>query len=895
MVARYNKKLLAFYDRHDIAGRTFRLEQAVDSGQWNPSLAAEWEDLDRLRVDGIRQADAGCRRLRTGNLPWSPTLSKALLRHRFWDRLWARSLGNRVSWSYLGRLAQQADLPIPSTLLPTEIEQAQEAAWDEYKRVRKEASAHRTSYLAQLAQARADAGLEAQSSALKVMATREKQRRDARLLRSILRPTHRRGLDRIEVPVGDGAWVDGEWNGQWMEVTSKTAIEQGCLTENDRRFRQATGTDLLQSTVIKVLGPTGCSPAATELLRTGAVPPSIQPFISGPACEYLHQHHIPKSILEAPPAVPDFRTVAYSQGWLRMKEHTALGRSGLHFGHFIAQAREPLLGSVDAALSRIPTCTGYVPRRWTQGLNVMLEKKAGVAKVSKLRTILLYEADYNQNNKALGRSMMAFAEQHHLLAPEQYGSRKHHSAIYQGLNKVLTFDLFRQQRQAGALCSNDAKSCYDRIGHTAAGLAMRRCGVPVPFVEASLRPIQALRHYIRTVYGDSALFFDAGGQEIPIQGIGQGNGGGPAIWAVVSTPIFNAMRQRGYGIFLRLPITGDRYLFVGYAFVDDTDLVVNLPESASSLPQEERVAQVAARMQQSVTFWEAALRASGGALVPQKCHWYLMDYTWINGNWVMLHPTATDFPLRVRSPSGRLVEIEQLPPQEARRTLGIRAAPDGNMDAEFEFLSKRIKAWTDLIQTRRLPHHLVWTALHTGILKTLAYPLPASTFSADQCRRLMHPLLQVGLSRSHIVRSMPRVAVHGPLERGGGGGGGGGGGLWSTQSVYGTRYCTCQDSASLFPVPFHYGVSPSRIVSSPSAGVGASRPGFFAAVCNLEALCDAHLVVSHLGILLPTRYVDPGFANTVLGPTTARRLLAYGGVFLCGFSLFHKVGCPELV
>ena len=768
VVARYNQVLNDHYAQHNIPHRTFRLEQLASSGQWTPQCAMEWEALDQLRVEGIKTADARCRRLRTGHIPWSPVLSVALLTHRLWDRLWARSLGHKVSWSFLSRLARKIPITLPDAMDPSYIQEQRDSAWEEYKRVRSAAADHRQSYLAQLAQARADAGLEAQASALKVMVTRERQRKEARLLRSILRPgTMRKGLDRIEIPIGEGEWIDGEWNGSWMEVTSKTAIEDGCLRENDRRFRQASGTDLLQTLVIQALGPTGCTAAATELLRTGVVPTEVSNVISQPAREYLQQHHIPQAILAFPPAVPDFRTVPYAQGWARMREHTASGRSGLHFGHFVAQARDPILGSVDAALARIPVLTGFVPRRWTQGLNVMLEKKPGVAKVSKLRTILLYEADYNQNNKALGRTMMAYAERQQLLAPEQYGSRKHHSAVYQGLNKVLTFDLFRQQRQPGALCSNDAKSCYDRIGHTAAGLAMRRCGIPISFVEASLRPIQELRHYIRTTYGDSAIFFAADGQELPIQGIGQGNGGGPAIWAVVSTPIFNAMRQRGYGIFLRLPLTGDKYLFVGYAFVDDTDLVVNLPSLHHDESHADRVARVAARMQESVTFWEAALRASGGALVPQKCHWYLLDFRWYNGRWEMLPATDVAFPLRVRSPSGRQVPIEQLSPHEARRTLGIRAAPDGNMEAEMEFLSSRIQSWTELIRTRRLPHHLVWSAMHTGILRTLSYPLPATTFSEQQCRQLLHPLLQVGLSRSHIVRSMPRVVVHGPPERGG--------------------------------------------------------------------------------------------------------------------------------
>jgi hypothetical protein len=65
------------------------------------------------------------------------------------------------------------------------------------------------------------------------------------------------------------------------------------------------------------------------------------------------------------------------------------------------------------------------------------------------------------NDKKLGRDLMAFAELHKTLVAEQFGSRKHHQSALAALNKRLTMDLLQQPRQAGASCSNDAKSCHD--------------------------------------------------------------------------------------------------------------------------------------------------------------------------------------------------------------------------------------------------------------------------------------------------------------------------------------------------------------------------------------------------------------------------------------------------
>jgi len=60
-----------------------------------------------------------------------------------------------------------------------------------------------------------------------------------------------------------------------------------------------------------------------------------------------------------------------------------------------------------------------------------------------LRIILLFEADFNANNKWLGRAVMINAETLELLANEQYGSRRNKAVVLQCLNKGLFYDLMR--------------------------------------------------------------------------------------------------------------------------------------------------------------------------------------------------------------------------------------------------------------------------------------------------------------------------------------------------------------------------------------------------------------------------------------------------------------------
>jgi len=53
---------------------------------------------------------------------------------------------------------------------------------------------------------------------------------------------------------------------------------------------------------------------------------------------------------------------------------------------------------------------------------MMLEKLTGNNNVEKLQIIMLFEANFNNNNKWPGRVMMKLAEKYDLIAPEKYGS-----------------------------------------------------------------------------------------------------------------------------------------------------------------------------------------------------------------------------------------------------------------------------------------------------------------------------------------------------------------------------------------------------------------------------------------------------------------------------------------
>jgi len=75
-------------------------------------------------------------------------------------------------------------------------------------------------------------------------------------------------------------------------------------------------------------------------------------------------------------------------------------------------------------------------------------------------------------------------------------------------------------------------------------LSIQRVGVPKNIVNCLFTTLQEAVHRIQTGFGDSEANYGGPVWLVPIHGIGEGNGAGPAIWAVISSPILNTLRER---------------------------------------------------------------------------------------------------------------------------------------------------------------------------------------------------------------------------------------------------------------------------------------------------------------------------------------------------------------
>ena len=189
--------------------------------------------------------------------------------------------------------------------------------------------------------------------------------------------------------------------------------------------------------------------------------------------------------------------------WRHKQETTSSSQSGLHFGHYVSGANSDMISDVHALKTSIALHHGIALSRWKSGLCVMIEKVAGVKLISKLRAILLMEADFNAANKIIfGQRMLNNVRQHRLM-PEEIFSEKQCMAEDGILAKTLFYDISRQLRAPAALASVDAANCYDRVAHAVASLVFRAVGAQLPMTLTMLTAIQQMQFFLRTAFGDS--------------------------------------------------------------------------------------------------------------------------------------------------------------------------------------------------------------------------------------------------------------------------------------------------------------------------------------------------------------------------------------------------------
>jgi hypothetical protein len=109
-------------------------------------------------------------------------------------------------------------------------------------------------------------------------------------------------------------------------------------------------------------------------------------------------------------------------------------------------------------------------------------------------------------------------------------------------------------------------------------------------------------------------------------------------------------------------------------------------------------------------------------------------------------------------------EIERIEPSQARTTLGIDLAPDGNTIDQTKSMHGAAVKWADAMRTGKISKMEAWIALNSTIWSTLSYPLPALNLTKKQCEYIMSPILNYALPALGNCRNFPRTMVFAPTK-----------------------------------------------------------------------------------------------------------------------------------
>ena len=755
-VKRYLQLVHAGYEQYNIPERLHRLNQRINANgrQMSASLARKYNCLHQQMYMVRRLAEDNCRTTPSGKVPWSPKLQG------FWDRLtlWKLLLKGRkhcrVSSRKVRRLMKKTRLSDAWRKPTAELEECLHTERLAYKQAKRQATQLRRDFItAQTNDAKKKKWKSRKAHDRFLRLRRMKQREEARRRRRAQQKGSTGGLQAIQI---EETLSDGST--RLRTITDRALVEEGCMQENRARYDQTRSPHVTPPMAEPLYSAfTGDEAEANSFaLLEGrySLPDLLDPataaFLSH--CRF-HKDHSPVHL--------EVSTDDHVYFWSRNPEDKGSEPHGLHNGHFKAAIQSPVLAYCDALFRNIPLTTGFVPSNWQNLMNFAIEKKAGDFRLSKMRTIQLMNSEAQANNKKAGRAAMRYAETHSLIPDGQCGSRKRHQAIDLALSKRLVWDLLILQRRAAGWISNDAKSCFDRVVHWVAIIAMLRFGLTWRVLSSMFNMLSTATHRVRTGFGDSEKSFKPP-SAIPFQGCGQGNGAGPPIWISVSSVLITMMEAMGFGFECLSALESHLVTAQCFCFVDDTDVI----EAGNTVHHSGE--SICASVQSAATFWAGGIRATGGAINPEKSFWWLIDFEWDprTGKWKFRRKKAVspDFELQIQGLSGATEPLRRLEPDDSERTLGVMLAPLENHKAHEDQLITKAKEWSEQLRPHLLHKYDVLPLIRSTIMKKLEYPMALTTLDARQWTDIMSPVLQVCLPKAGVCRNFPRAVVFAPLN-----------------------------------------------------------------------------------------------------------------------------------
>ena len=148
MVKKYNKALKDKVDVKTMVKDLRILQQAAESKGWTEELEREYNKIHERVQEARLESEKGLRKLRMGNVPWSPQIQQARNQVELWLLLLRRSEGKTMSYNKVRRLLKHTAVNVTNIFqlqkegVKSNLQQAREHYREEKKRAALMLSCH---------------------------------------------------------------------------------------------------------------------------------------------------------------------------------------------------------------------------------------------------------------------------------------------------------------------------------------------------------------------------------------------------------------------------------------------------------------------------------------------------------------------------------------------------------------------------------------------------------------------------------------------------------------------------------------------------------------------------------------------------------------------------------
>ena len=277
-------------------------------------------------------------------------------------------------------------------------------------------------------------------------------------LRRYVKGEIRTSLNRIEKPIYDET---GEIT-SFQTITESSEMFSQILQRNIRHFAQESTTPFVEGPFGSQVHPFQFNHFSDSIL-TGKV--DLSDFAFNEAIlTCVKEMAYPQQENRTDTVSAAISLEDYKSGFCKASEKTSSAPSGQHLGHYRAALTSNSLSFVYSTVMSLTFEYGFTLERWTNALQVMLEKVVVTPRLDKLRVIQLIEADLNMVLRIVfGRRLIHRAEDRNTNLPLQRGSRPNRSSLDAITMKRLTYDGIRICKKVAIIFSNDGKAAFDRM------------------------------------------------------------------------------------------------------------------------------------------------------------------------------------------------------------------------------------------------------------------------------------------------------------------------------------------------------------------------------------------------------------------------------------------------